>query len=176
MSIQDIAKNRTTLTLYRAIFELLTAKKFDDITVNDICQTAMVSRSTFYSYFADKYELIIFCLQQEREKLGIIKGENVKDNILTLLNSMQQKKEIFKNILTAQTNLELRKMIVEHTSAIVEYNLSKSILSSEQLSVATMFSSSGISGTVLWWVENDFHIEPCKLAEYLYQAIVVSLP
>lgn len=37
---------------------LLQTKPFREITVNDICQTALVGRSTFYRHYVDKYALL----------------------------------------------------------------------------------------------------------------------
>lgn len=41
-----------------ALEKLLVVKKFEDVTVNDIVQAASSSRSTFYRYFKDKYDLM----------------------------------------------------------------------------------------------------------------------
>lgn len=76
--MKTIKRNRTTLAIYQALFELLEVHNFDSITVNDICQQALVSRTTFYSYFDDKYELVIFAFKEERESLDIIKGQRYR--------------------------------------------------------------------------------------------------
>ncbi|MBD5429934.1 TetR/AcrR family transcriptional regulator [Lactobacillus sp.] len=49
---------RTKLDLLKTTEELLSERKFEDITINDICEKALVTRSTFYRYFTDKYQLI----------------------------------------------------------------------------------------------------------------------
>ena len=36
----------------------LSERSFNDITVNDICQRAMVHRTTFYKHYPDKYTLL----------------------------------------------------------------------------------------------------------------------
>ena len=33
-------------------------KEFEEIKVSDICNKALVNRSTFYAHFEDKYELL----------------------------------------------------------------------------------------------------------------------
>lgn len=48
---------RTRKSLINTMEKLLTERKFEDITINDICERSMVTRSTFYRYFDDKYQL-----------------------------------------------------------------------------------------------------------------------
>lgn len=49
---------RTLRLLTDAMSELLGKKPFDDITVKEICELAMVPHSTFYNYFEDKFDLL----------------------------------------------------------------------------------------------------------------------
>ena len=50
---------RRTLKAFRiAMFEELSEKEFDKITVNDICQRSEYPRATFYNYFDDKLDLL----------------------------------------------------------------------------------------------------------------------
>lgn len=60
----DVNKHLTlgakrTLKAFRiAMFEELSEKEFDKITVNDICQRSEYPRATFYNYFDDKIDLL----------------------------------------------------------------------------------------------------------------------
>lgn len=54
----DLRVIRTRKLLMDAFFKLSSEKKFDDITIKDITNEAMVNRSTFYSHFQDKYDLM----------------------------------------------------------------------------------------------------------------------
>lgn len=50
---------KRTLKAFRvALFEALSEKEFDKITVNDICKKSEYPRATFYNYFDDKYDLL----------------------------------------------------------------------------------------------------------------------
>ncbi|MGY3750166.1 TetR/AcrR family transcriptional regulator C-terminal domain-containing protein [Vagococcus acidifermentans] len=167
MEIKKTKINRTTITLYKTMLELLESQSFDDITVNDICQSAMISRSTFYSYFNDKYELVIFTLQQERAALEIVKGKNIEQNLLKLLYRFKEKKCVYKNLLLAQTNRELSQMIMEHTGKFVRHAIEKTAVSEEALNLQTTFCTSGISGIVIWWLKNDFPITEEALTQYI---------
>lgn len=42
---------KTKDNIYRTFLELLAKKDFAHITVVEICETALISKSTFYAYF-----------------------------------------------------------------------------------------------------------------------------
>ena len=55
---EKISTIRTYVLLRKALYELLTEKPFEKISLTDICTRSMVPRSTFYRYFEDKYDLL----------------------------------------------------------------------------------------------------------------------
>ncbi|WP_245455963.1 TetR/AcrR family transcriptional regulator [Mesorhizobium sp. M7A.F.Ca.US.008.03.1.1] len=55
--VMDRRIARTRGTLQRALSSLILTKGYDAITVDDICETANVGRSTFYSHFTSKDDL-----------------------------------------------------------------------------------------------------------------------
>ena len=59
----DLRTIRTYKLLKDSLLELLSKDSFDNIKVNDICNLAMVHRTTFYSHFADKYELLDYAIK-----------------------------------------------------------------------------------------------------------------
>ncbi|MFB6363425.1 TetR/AcrR family transcriptional regulator [Paenibacillus elgii] len=66
----DLRKRRSMEWLWKALFELMTEKKmlFSKITVDQICDKAMVHRSTFYKHFEDKFRLLEYGLHQLMER------------------------------------------------------------------------------------------------------------
>ena len=52
------------MALTNAFFELLEEKRFEDITVNELCDRAMIRRATFYKHFGDKYEFFTFFIRE----------------------------------------------------------------------------------------------------------------
>lgn len=60
----DLRILRTFKLLTDAFIQLMTEKHFEDITVNELCERAMIRRTTFYKHFADKYEFFRFFVRQ----------------------------------------------------------------------------------------------------------------
>lgn len=59
----DLRIQKTHKALMDAFWHLLETKCFEQITVNELCELAMVRRATFYKHFADKYEFFTFFVQ-----------------------------------------------------------------------------------------------------------------
>jgi AcrR family transcriptional regulator len=56
--VRDPRVRRTRILLHDALRKLMRDKGFDDISVQDIAETATVNRATFYDHYTDKYALI----------------------------------------------------------------------------------------------------------------------
>ncbi len=52
------SENRMRRDILLAMKTMLSRKRFEEITVADICKEAMIHRSSFYRYFRDKYEVV----------------------------------------------------------------------------------------------------------------------
>jgi AcrR family transcriptional regulator len=57
-AVMDRRVQRTRETLHRALMELMVARRYEDITVQDILDRANVGRSTFYAHYRGKEELL----------------------------------------------------------------------------------------------------------------------
>ncbi len=54
----DLRVRRTHKLLWEALMAELSERTFEEITVKDICERAMVHRTTFYKHYEDKYALL----------------------------------------------------------------------------------------------------------------------
>ena len=66
---EHVSVRRTYLLLMKALLDLLAEMPFEKISLTDICRVSMVSRSTFYRYFEDKYDLLHYCIKMYIEGL-----------------------------------------------------------------------------------------------------------
>ena len=60
----DLRVEKTYLLLHNAFTQLLEEKRFENFTVNELCERAMIRRTTFYKHFADKYEYFTFYIKE----------------------------------------------------------------------------------------------------------------
>ena len=69
MEIKDIRVQKTRKSIEDAFLNLLKENSFENITIKDICEHAMISRSTFYSHYKDKYDLLEYFFERIIERL-----------------------------------------------------------------------------------------------------------
>ena len=69
IKMEDLRKTRTLKLLKEALLEMMTKKSFEEIKINDICNVAMVHRTTFYSHFDDKYDLLEYCIKETEKEI-----------------------------------------------------------------------------------------------------------
>ena len=67
MNKEDARVIKTKRKLLANFRELLKQKSFEDITVNEICESADVRRATFYKHFPDKIAFLKFFIGSLRE-------------------------------------------------------------------------------------------------------------
>lgn len=65
----DLRIIKTQKSLCNAFLELLSEKRFEEITVNELCEKALVRRATFYKHFADKYDFYSFFVREMESQL-----------------------------------------------------------------------------------------------------------
>ncbi len=85
---QDKRTVKTEKAIRDAFISLLRKKEIGKVTVNDICQTALISRNTFYGHYADKY-LLVETLSKEfiGRILSDVALENAKSSYQNAINA-----------------------------------------------------------------------------------------
>ena len=101
---------RSKRDLADSLESLLEKKNYDDITIKEICEGALVSKLTFYNNFYDKNELLKFMFARRIKELSIKinslfptkKSSNdvYKDVIKIIIHYFYENKEKFKKMVS----------------------------------------------------------------------------
>ncbi len=184
------SEDRRTLYSKRIIreslFELMKEKPLNKISVTEICKTADVNRSTFYSYYTDIYDL--------HEKIigeFFIIQKNVIKHIRESIKNKSALSEFtysdFYNIVyyylkTVKENMDLYKFIFSqnssntvHTSfGKATYHTIREVLNplieetrATELRKAFTFVAGGTTAFIMKWVESDCDAPVEEEAKYL---------
>lgn len=65
---KDLRVYKTKKSLCDAFLDLMREKTFDAITVQELCDRALVRRATFYKHFVDKYDFFSFFIRYYRSQ------------------------------------------------------------------------------------------------------------
>ena len=92
----DLRVVKTKKAIYDSLINLMETKPFEEIRVSEICEHAMVNRSTFYAHFNDKYSLLDEIMQDIRKTLT----EYLKNDDYTAHNLRQYAIDLVDNLMT----------------------------------------------------------------------------
>jgi len=62
-SLREINFAKTRLNILKVVKDRITQKDFDDITVDEICKYAEISRGTFFNYFPSKNHIFNYYIR-----------------------------------------------------------------------------------------------------------------
>src|SRR5215213_5795930 len=120
------ALNARVSSLAAALIELMTKKRFDDITVQDILERADIGRSTFYAHYTDKEDLlasevarIIHDLELYTANWGQVHGALLPS--LELFRHIQQQKQFMSAFLWGSRVDTVLGSLQRQVSQIVEH-------------------------------------------------------
>lgn len=180
----DLRIKRTYKLLSEALKKLMKQKPFDKITVTDICDEAMVHRTTFYCHFADKYELLQFCMNELESPFDEMfveetSNEGYKNYYLSvackILKHVEDNGDFFRILIKKNKEESILNKMQRELARKIENKLNECeengiALPAPASILANLYAGGGMS-VVLWWLENDMPYSPDKLAEYLANII-----
>ncbi|RUS49213.1 TetR family transcriptional regulator [Cohnella sp. AR92] len=154
--------------------KLLNQKPFSAITVNDICEEALVHRSTFYRYYVDKYNLF----NQLMEIIGNNLYERGHVRSLThslpevLIEYVNDNRSLFLNVTADNQNNELYSLLIRIASKLLmegaqmmDDPLSIKIRRSPYPNVVCEFYSSGMIEVLKQWVMKKYDFSKEEIIE-----------
>lgn len=161
---------QTKRVLSENLMELLEHKSFRKITVNDICQSAMVSRSTFYLHFDDKYQLFRYCIEQELRRMEIaIAEKDIKTVICLTLDMLLEKKAFYYNTLAAEPDQELGQIFMDcfckFFAEQIEARRKTGLEIPGPVPIVSAFYAGGITAANIQWIKSKFSIPKEEMAD-----------
>ncbi len=181
--MSDLRTLRTYKLLKDALLELLSKNSFDIIRVNDICNLAMIHRTTFYSHFSDKYELLDYVIKDVENEL--LSGFNVSDYsspkdfytglVMNLLNYLGSNKQFYKNVMKNNYSAVIMNIFhnsaITHISNIIEKEEKQNGRNEIPISVRAEFFSGAVTSILMWWLTSNSSISEEKLCNYIISLI-----
>ena len=173
----DLRIRRTHKLLSNSLISLLKEKSFDDIRISDICDEAMVHRTTFYKHFEDKYHLLDFLLRQliqdfEEKSLKYTPGDNSKQYYTNLfrrlLEHMSENKKMYSIGLlnNGSAMKQLKKIVLENINVKLENDENSGIKFIVPISIISEFYSPALVYSAGEWLEEGMPIPIDQMVEY----------
>ncbi|WP_042167670.1 TetR/AcrR family transcriptional regulator [Paenibacillus gorillae] len=173
----DLRKRRSMQLLWKALFDLMTEEKtrFSKITVDQICEKAIIHRSTFYKHFDDKFRLLEYGLNQLMEpywniplEKRILKpfywsNEFFEGSESHKLVRAQQGDELFFDCMTAYSMRILKKDSLKFFQNTKTTDIPHDLLAEFHVSAMVALSE--------WWRKNPDRVSLAQMDQYFQRLV-----
>lgn len=176
----DLRVRRTHKLLWEALMALLAERAFETITVKDICDRAMVHRTTFYKHYEDKYALLSQGMRQMYDVLlraeehvppGASSPGGPPPYFVRLFVHVAEHQPFYKLMLCGEGIGRFQKLfkdyVVEQGETESEPFAPVDQKSAVPLTIHRQFMAGAVISTLIWWLENDMPHSPQQMAHYL---------
>ena len=181
----DLRVKETKKLLEDSLGALLEEKSFEEIRVMDICSKTKIHRSTFYTYFNDKYELLKSILDKYEAKfLEFLKKYKIEgklvdfhvDIMIEILNYFYLNKNYLKVIFKNNREGSIIKILQKYLEAyIIEGVKDMKQISSDKpymIEIMGSFYSGAFISVIGEWILKDCYITPEELSQYISDIIM----
>ena len=117
----DLRIRKTKSSLYKSLLKLMQEMEFEEIKVTDICNIAMINRSTFYDHFNDKYELLASFIEDLKNEL--LENLNVDKNITSIKDYYLELLKLLSNHIEKNLNIYSSLSIIKKNNHSIAFDM-----------------------------------------------------
>jgi AcrR family transcriptional regulator len=174
---QDRRSQRTHRLVISAMLELMAEKSYDAITVQDLLDRANIGRSTFYSHYFDKEDVLASVAEQMLEMLSQqFSQRNAGQGIIPSLELFQhalQNQQHFRAMLRGHAREVVWDAAQASLSRTIEQTLAAILATKRSPSVPLTVMSQYLAGAFLnllkWWLEAEMPYSPAQMDDMFQQ-------
>lgn len=183
----DRRQQKTREAIFEAFSTLLSTKSYTRITIQDIIDKANIGRSTFYSHFETKDDLLKeMCTELFSHVFSEhLNTENTHDFSLThgdpgsiithILYHLQDNKKNIVGILTCESGELFLRFFKQYLNELVTQHILARI-ERKNKNIPDDFLVNHMAGSfvemVQWWLKNSMRQSPEELTEYYLSVII----
>lgn len=169
---------RTERDFQNALLKLLVTHSFLSLTVEQICQEALMHRSSFYRYFNDKSDLLKHTVNDKITML-IDESDDSDAEIDNVVSWLCDNKRVLRNLATGKTNSSLYAIMVNILADIilnryeqgVDDRLVKAVGLFPNRETGAYMLSSSIVGAFYWWRSQDYDVSKETILNHAQQFV-----
>ena len=174
----DRRQRKTRKAIFDAFASLLEGKSYSGITVQDIIDQADISRSTFYSHFETKDELLkalcteifehVFSEDLSREASHDFSGaeRDLKEEITHMLYHLKDNSRYISRILSCESGDVFMNYFKEYLEKVFRIELRK-VRTDVPAEYLLNHMVCDFAETVRWWMKNDIYT-PEEISRFFF--------
>ena len=182
----DRRVQRTRTSLLIALLDLIVEKGYEEVTVQDIVDRANVGRSTFYTHFLDKRELLLSGVEELREFLvqqrAMLDGSaaasaRLLGYSLPLFQHIQRNFRVCRALLSSHSGAigepHMRRILTDLVRQEMTASVPLGVTPAVPLDVVVHYTVSALIGLLTWWTDEQL---PCSPEEIDQQFRALTMP
>ena len=179
----DLRVIKTKKILFDTLLKLMKQKNFEKIKISDICEEALINRSTFYAHYEDKYELLVDLFENQKQLLLNELGENEnelssKKYIMKLLSVLIDYIDDNRNIYSAILSHNQNGFLIDFLIDVIEKDASTRLKNNYDikesdlpLDIIVKFYAGGIINIGISWLTRSENYTKDELLDYIDKLI-----
>ncbi|EGF17012.1 TetR/AcrR family transcriptional regulator C-terminal domain-containing protein [Streptococcus sanguinis] len=175
--LESNKRRKTKAIIERAMVSLLHQQSFDHITTVQLAQAAGISRSSFYTHYKDKYDMIERYQQNLFHQLGYIFDNNQEDiqTAITEVFQFLQLEPLLAALLTENGTKEIQNFLRHKLQMMLADSLqdrfSNRIYNHFEKEYSRVFLANAFFGVCQMWVSRGKKESPEQIAEFLLKML-----
>ncbi|HVI41437.1 MAG TPA: TetR/AcrR family transcriptional regulator [Anaerovoracaceae bacterium] len=181
---EDLRITRTKKRIKDALIQLLQEKSYEQITIQDIADKAMINRNTFYLHYLDKADLLEkisiaclddlkACLNESRFKSEQFSPDDFLEIIEAVFQSIEQNLAVYQSFMgkceCPNFKTLLKTIISDHISQGIQRKSKFKGKNLITLKIHTEYMTSGLVGVINLWLDKENNISTPDVLDTLYQ-------
>jgi AcrR family transcriptional regulator len=169
---------RTRHSLTHAMVDLVTEKRFDDITVQNLIDRADIGRSTFYTHFRDKEDLfqknwegfLEFCVEQiDWTRVG--KGSFFP--VLFLFDHLKEVQPFYRGLVLSRKSEALMKTGTEYLSQRIGEGLQANLKYHPSIPIPILanYLATELFALLKWWLDQGMPYSPERMDQIFHELV-----
>ncbi len=181
---EDLRVRRTHKLLWEALMAELSERPFEEITVKDICERAMVHRTTFYKHYEDKYALLEQGMRQMYAAL-VAEDEHLPPSafsvdepppyFIRLFEHAAQHQRFYKLMLGGEGGGRFQNLVKKYIVEVVSTKMRQlppadphsAVPQAMAVAMHAQFMAGAALSLLAWWLESGMPLTPRQMAQYL---------
>jgi AcrR family transcriptional regulator len=170
---------RTRDRLGDALVELLLAKPFDEITVQEVLDRAQVSRSTFYAHYRDKNDLFLSDVDQFFEGMATLLARHADRServapVGELFTHVAEARDFYAVLVESGRIHDVRELGEAHFARGIEQRLEQQprSLSKERRAALAHAFAGALFFLLSWWVRQGMRTSPREMDDLFHGMVL----
>lgn len=166
-------RKKTKFLIEEAMISLLQIEPFDKITTVEIAKKAGISRSNFYTYYKDKYDMIEYYQTELFHKINYIfekNKDNDKEALIKILYYLKEEK-MLPLLVSENGTKEMQSFFYNKFELFIARKLNEDKytknLSSFEKEYTMLYKSKAILGIIQYWGKKNKKESPEIIANFI---------